>query len=1323
MSDTPVPGKAPDTGEEHNQESALKHTFDPTTRRVHRSGTVVDTDELTGTAATFDPEPGTPLPSLTRDQDLGRYKVLKLLGSGGMGEVWRVWDPSLRREVALKIMNQRSTQATRRLARFLAEAQATAQLQHPGVVPVYDHGQLPDGRPYYTMKVIEGRTLGEIVPGLHANTTADQWGSTADGMTFLDLVGVLHAVSEALAYAHERGVVHRDIKPANILIGHYGEVLLVDWGLVKILGESIEPTDAGPVQTDPSLQSELATRFGAVAGTKGFMPPEQAMGQTDLIDPSSDVYALGAVLWYILTGRVPRNVDGIARGLDDLPRLDPSLCEICLRALSPAQEDRPEHAGQVAEQIGRWLQGARAEAQAAASARHAEDAIQRLSMRDQRLVRIWSLRVVDPDGRVGTISTTADQTEQIDRLLKTELFVHDDIGVTFADPSLAETWSRLQTWRVEHSELHLQLHALSSATRDWVRAHRSDRFLWTDPDVVNRSQVTAEQMGLDEQAFVVACKAALEQRRQKRRLFSALVILFLTASTALSLGQWLDAVQARNAEAVARIEAESRSLNQQGHRALAEKRPHAAVAYFQAAEAALPDHSRSDASDTVAALSPVRIYGGHSGDIKATAWSPDSRLVATGSLDTTVQVWRPETGETVQMFKHSSGIRKVVWSPDGRYVATCTLEGELRIWEVSSGAMLHQLPDDNPWVTALRFLRNGRLVAADRDGVVRLYDPASGVVTHTLEGHGHYVFASDETPDGRWLVTASVDQTVRVWDLSDGAPHRVLEHPVQLLYVTITPDGRRVAVAGTEDPRVWLWDTQTGEQIAVLEADQEFVSVVDASPDSRTLVTMGGARSAHIWSAETGAHLLESQRFEGDDVTGGGFSPDGRFIGLSTSVESVVFIDAKTGAILSHENRHGTTLRSLRWAPDGASVLTGHPDGTASLHQLLRMPIRQAEPCGAGGVFDAQFAPDNRWLAIALARGGMCITSLDTGQPVATMDGPVGNLMWGPGSQRLSFWKTSSNDTLVQIWDRVSGTIQTYLPGEPTASQVSISPDGRSLRSVSRTDSIVTASIETGEETGRTPLPGRPLTSQFSSERVLVTYHDRTADVWDIPTGTQLALDDRSDVEPAARALDPSGRFVVWESSPGTLEKVPLDGGTGWQIPISTPPMSIQLSHSGRWVVTADGDQAARVYAARTGALAMALSFEGTKVRVHFSSSDRRMLLVTDTGEARVYRLRDGALLTAVQLEGSAEIGWAHLPTDTALVTVSNDLVTRTWSVPEEPLAPGASSNLRPCRTGDLVPVTPWPDSATVWAPDVLCTRPEAVAATVPVQPEVDAVD
>ena len=1300
MPDPNVPAEQPNSGEDDHG-----YAYDPATHAFDGTGTLADDGVHTGTAATYDPEPTTRAakPSLSAHQNLGRYTVLELLGSGGMGEVWRVWDPSLRREVALKIMTRGRSQPSRRLARFVAEAQATAQLQHPGVVPVYDHGQLPDGRPYYTMKVIEGRTLAEIVPGLQAKSTPEHWGQTADGLTIIDLVSALHDVSEALAYAHERGVIHRDIKPANILIGHYGEVLLVDWGLVKILGESTEPTDAGPVQTDQSLQPDLATRFGAVAGTVGFMPPEQANGQTDRIGPASDVYALGAALWYVLTGLIPRKLDTLAARLHALPRVDGALRDICLRAMATDPDDRPQSAGRWSEQLGRWLRGARAQAQAAASAQRAELAILALPLEQQRQVRIWCLRIVDPEGRVSSLPVHESQRASVQPLLDTGLFKQEQGGLTFADPTLPDTWSRLKTWMIDHAEQHLQLHALASATRDWMRAQRSDRLLWTDPDVVHRGRAISELQAPPERAFIAACTANLARRRRKQRSLVALIMATLLGSTALSVVQWRDAVDARNDEARARIEAEARSFIQQAHRNLAEQDPHAAVAYFQAAETLPTETAHRAAAHTAAALNPVRIYSGHRNETKAAAWAPDGRLVATGSLDSTVQIWSPRTGETLHALVHDSGIRKVVWSPDGRYIATCTLEGSVRIWEVSSGDLLHRLPDDNPWVSPLRFLRDGRLLSSDRKGVVKIYNPKSGEATQTLHGHEHYVFASDATPDGRWLATASVDETVRIWDLVDGTLHRTFKHPMQLLYVTITPDGRRVAAGGTDDSRVWLWDIESDEQVAVLESKAGIITVVDASPDSQTIVTMGKEHAVHLWSAETGAHLRRSQRFDGDEVTGGGFSPDGSLVGASTPVEGVVYIDPKTGSILERETRSGASVRSFQWSPSGDAVLLGHPNGEASIHTLATKPTQETQPCGSGGLVEARFAPDNRWLALALARGGLCVSALDTGETVTIFDDTVGHVLWGPTSRRLSFWRSSSNNPLVRVWDRITGSEGIYLQGEPTSSEAQISPDGKRLYSASRNNSLMSVSLQTGQTLDRIPLPARPLTTHFEGDRVMVLYHDRTADIWDVAQRKRLARHDRTDLNTATRALDPNGRFVVWESRSGILEKIHFDDEEEWQVEIPSEPLSIEMSRSGRWVVVLDSEQTARVYSTRTGMLVFTVVFEGLAPSIDFSSSGDRMLLLTDHGEVRVYRLRDGAVLSVLQLERGAEIRFAHFPTDRTVVTVSKDHVARTWEIPDEPPAPGAISNLRPCRNGQLVPVRPWPSADSVWAPDDQC--------------------
>ena len=344
------------------------------------------------------------------------------------------------------------------------------------------------------------------------------------------------------------------------------------------------------------------------------------------------------------------------------------------------------------------------------------------------------------------------------------------------------------------------------------------------------------------------------------------------------------------------------------------------------------------------------------------------------------------------------------------------------------------------------------------------------------------------------------------------------------------------------------------------------------------------------------------------------------------------------------------------------------------------------------------------------AHGGFCVAALETGKVLSIYEGNIGNGRWGPAGRRLTFWHTAAQAANVQVWDRITGAMRTYMSGEPTSSEAWISPDGQVLYSASRNDSLMKVSLDTGELIERIPLPGRPLTTIFVGDQVLVLYHDRTADVWDIARGQKLARHDRSDLNPLARALDPNGAFVIWETTSGVLEKVVFDGSDGWTVEIPSEPQNIKLSRSGQWVVTLDGEQMARVYATRTGVLVMEETFEGNAPSVDFSSSGDRMLLLTDRGEVRVYRLRDGAILSVLQLERGAEIVRARFDNDQSIITVSKDLVARTWSIPHEPPDPGTISNLRPCADGRLIPVTPWPDADAIWAPEAQCASPVAVS-------------
>ena len=232
------------------------------------------------------------------------YELLEEVGSGGMGVVYRAREIALDRDVAVKFLQGRYSAHSPSARRFLDEARITGQLQHPAIPPIHHIGTLPDGRPFLVMKLIKGDTLAQLL-----EDDQDKPGCSPDNRA--RLVPVFAQVCQAVAYAHARKVIHRDLKPANVMVGAFGEVQVMDWGLAKVLTD--QPEAPEPTAADDGLRTEIrtsrepdsATQAGSVLGTPAFMSPEQAGGEVSRVDERSDVFGLGAVLCAILTGQPP----------------------------------------------------------------------------------------------------------------------------------------------------------------------------------------------------------------------------------------------------------------------------------------------------------------------------------------------------------------------------------------------------------------------------------------------------------------------------------------------------------------------------------------------------------------------------------------------------------------------------------------------------------------------------------------------------------------------------------------------------------------------------------------------------------------------------------------------------------------------------------------------------------------------------------------------------------------------------------------------------------------------------------------------------------
>lgn len=313
------------------------------------------------------------LAQLVRLPDLrsARYRLVRQIGEGGMGVVYEAHDGELDRSVAVKIV--RDAIGSDGAERLLREARIIARLEHPGIIPVHDVGRLDDGRIYYVMKLVRGQRLDE---------------RRAD-MSLGERLAALERVCETVAFAHAHGVIHRDLKPQNIMLGEFGEVLVLDWGVARILRQSppSAATRATAEQTGPAASpappgdanaetlAAARTRAGAVIGTPAFMAPEQARGEIERIDERSDVFALGAILHFLLTGAAPAALRPAAERRPEAPadRARPSrpsaggstpraLRSICERAMRDEPTERYSDVRSMAEDVARFLRGQRVSA-------------------------------------------------------------------------------------------------------------------------------------------------------------------------------------------------------------------------------------------------------------------------------------------------------------------------------------------------------------------------------------------------------------------------------------------------------------------------------------------------------------------------------------------------------------------------------------------------------------------------------------------------------------------------------------------------------------------------------------------------------------------------------------------------------------------------------------------------------------------------------------------------------------------------------------------------------------------------------------------------